>query len=159
MLIGSYKCNRVECHFLVDEGIQCNICKRGYRKVFTGLSPAAYKLCCTVTSHWMCKTCCSPKLNLIREVYELLSKAMELPDDSGVRKGDIDCLSGDEAVSVIMNFIPPVITTPVTPDIRTTRSSKCFSKCRKDNKTKGSISLSEKAIGVVFHERRSRFHH
>ena len=151
MSIGFHKCNRVDCHFLVEEGIQCNSCKKWYHKMCTGLRPAAYKRCCTVASHWMCTTCCSPKMTLIREAYELLSMAMELPDDSVVYKGDTDCLSGSEAESVIIKVIPPVVTTPATPDIGTVRRSKRLSKRKNVNKTKAadSISLSENAVDAV----------
>ena len=149
----SHKCNRAECYFLVDDGIQCNSCKKWYHKMCTGLRPAAYKRCSYPTAHWICKMCCSPKMTLIREAHELLSKAMELPDDSTASKGNTDCPSEDDAVSVIMNVITPAVTTLVTPEVKPTRRSKRLSK-RKGNKMEAvnSISTPESTVGEVHPE-------
>uniref|UniRef100_A0AA85J8I3 PHD-type domain-containing protein n=1 Tax=Trichobilharzia regenti TaxID=157069 RepID=A0AA85J8I3_TRIRE len=148
-----HKCNRAECYFLVDDGIQCNNCEKWYHKMCTGLRPAAYKRCTAPTSHWMCRMCCSPKMTLIREAHELLSKAMELPDDSVASKSDTDCPSEDEAVSAIMNVITPAVTIPVTPEVKPTRRSKRLSK-RKGKKTEAvnSISEPENTVSEVHHE-------
>ncbi|CAH8868563.1 unnamed protein product [Trichobilharzia szidati] len=95
-----HRCNRAECYFLVDDGIQCNNCKKWYHKMCTGLRPTAYKRCSAPTSHRMCRMCCSPKMTLIGEAHELLSKAMELPDESVASNSDTDCPSEDDAIFI-----------------------------------------------------------
>ncbi|CAH8867873.1 unnamed protein product [Trichobilharzia szidati] len=65
-------CGRPDCHFPVDDGMQCDNCSLWFHKVCTGLSPVAYKRCCMPSSPWLCKFCSNPLDVLIQEAVGLL---------------------------------------------------------------------------------------
>nr|CAH8822273.1 unnamed protein product [Trichobilharzia regenti] len=65
-------CGRPDCHFPVDDGMQCDNCSLWFHKVCTGLTPVAYKRCCKPSSPWLCKFCSNPLDVLIQEAVGLL---------------------------------------------------------------------------------------
>lgn len=102
MVGSSFKCGQPNCLFPVDEGMQCDECKKWYHKMCTRLSPAAYKRCSKPNSHWLCMFCCTNKTTLIQEAMSLLALACKKKDSgcaSNASTDSEDCVSVVSAVT------------------------------------------------------------
>ncbi|CAH8616402.1 unnamed protein product [Schistosoma rodhaini] len=97
MVVSVHKCGQPYCLFPVEEGMQCDDCKKWFHKMCTRLSPAAYKRCSKPNSHWLCMFCCSSKTLLIQEAISLLALAKKA--DVG-RAGNMDT-DNEDCISVV----------------------------------------------------------
>ncbi|VDP32975.1 unnamed protein product [Schistosoma curassoni] len=93
MVNSTHKLGQPNCLFPVEEGMQCDECKKLFHKMRTRLTPTAYKRCSKPNSHWLCMFCCANKTLLIQEAMSLLTLAF--------RKNDDACADSDEYVSVV----------------------------------------------------------
>ena len=83
MTVKKNQCGRVLCQFPVEEGMQCDSCKRWFHNMCTNLSPAAYKRCCKPLANWTCNDCCSTTEFRIKEAIATLSGALKLLNCKG----------------------------------------------------------------------------
>ncbi|CAI2735580.1 unnamed protein product [Schistosoma spindalis] len=98
-MVGStHKCGQPHCLSPVEEGIQCDECKRWFHKMCTRLSPTAYKRCSKPNSHWLCMFCCANKTLLIQEAMSLLALSCKKNDSACADNTSTD---SDECVSVV----------------------------------------------------------
>ncbi|KAH9592473.1 hypothetical protein MS3_00001266 [Schistosoma haematobium] len=105
MVGKTHKCWQPNCLFPVEEGMQCDDCKKWYHKMCTRLSPTAYKRCSKPNSHWLCMFCCTDKKVLIREAMALLALACKKNDGGS---NDNKSTDGEECVSVVSAATGPV---------------------------------------------------
>ncbi|CAH8875613.1 unnamed protein product [Trichobilharzia szidati] len=103
MPIKKNRCGRIMCQFPVDEGMQCDNCKRWFHSMCTNLTPAAYKRCCKPLENWLCNDYCSTTKLRITEAIATLSGALKLMDCKGLPSQEkTNCFSDTEdATSVI----------------------------------------------------------
>nr|CAH8838447.1 unnamed protein product [Trichobilharzia regenti] len=103
MPIKRNRCGRAMCQFPVDEGMQCDNCKRWFHSMCTNLTPAAYKRCCKPLANWLCNDCCSTTKLRITEAIATLSGALKLMDCKRPppQKNTDYCSDSDDVASVI----------------------------------------------------------
>ncbi|CAH8598860.1 unnamed protein product [Schistosoma guineensis] len=105
MVGKTHKCGQPNCLFSVEEGMQCDDCKKWYHKMCTRLSPTAYKRCSKPNSHWLCVFCCTDKKVLIQEAMGLLALACKKNDGGSTDNRSTD---DEECVSVVSAVTRPI---------------------------------------------------